>query len=345
MNFSWLPSPRKLLIWLITAVALLILYALRVQLWTALTPFVFAVLLALLIAPLVELLERRGVPRSLAILLIYLVVILAIVVLGIFVIPAIVSEVEGLVARLPQLFADAQELLNSLQERFDWLEFETTLTQVLLDTLQDIQQWLVAVLSGIIPLISSIFSHVITILLVPLLAFYFLKDREIIHRGLENLVPVKSRGRITALFTRIGDTLGTWIRGQMLVGLIVGFIVFVGLEIVGMDFALILGVITTLVDIIPYFGPFIAGAPAVLLALAHSPTMAFKVLLVELIAQQVESQLITPQIMSKQLDLHPLVVIFALLLGGQIGGLLGLLFAVPIAAILKVTVEFFLEGE
>ena len=115
-----------------------------------------------------------------------------------------------------------------------------------------------------------------------------------------------------ALFSRIDDKLGAWIRGQLTVGFIVGFLTFIGLEIVGMDFALVLGIAVGLTNIIPYFGPVIGAAPAVFLAALRSRTMLLKVLIVQVVAQQLESSIITPQVLGHQLGMHPLLIIFAL---------------------------------
>lgn len=340
MAFGWFPSPKTLLIWAGGALSLLLLYSLRGQLLPALTPFVFAILLAYLLEPFVDALQGKGVPRIVAILVMYALVIFILVMFGVFVIPTIVDEVNRLIKQVPALTVEVQNLIQRLQDEYSRINLPTTVTDTIQRNLLSIQNYLLGLLNGVPQAIFSLLSKVVTIVLIPILSFYMLKDLNDIKRALVNLVPTNHRSRVVALFSRIDDTIGAWIRGQLTVGFIVGFLVVIGLEIVGMDFSLMLGTITGMTNIIPYFGPIIGAAPAIALALLRSPGMALKVLLVQLVAQQIESNFITPQVLGRQLGLHPLIIIFALLLGAQFGGLAGLLFAVPVAAVIKVVVEF-----
>lgn len=342
-GFNFLPSPRTILIWGGSAVGLFFLYSLRAQIMPALTPFLFAILLAYLLSPFVEALEKRKVPRTLAILLIYGVVIALLVVGGMYGIPVLVNEVNVLIAQLPGLTEQAQELLLTLEEQFSNFNLPPTITETLNKNILKLQGALDTLLNAIPQLVLDLFGSIIAIILIPILSFYMLKDIELIKQGLLNLAPGGQRGRLLSLFTRIDSQLGAWIRGQLTVGFIVGLLVFVGLEIVGMNFALVLGIVVGLTNIIPYFGPVIGAIPALFLAVLRSPGMFLKVLIVQVIAQQLESNLITPQILGRQLGLHPLLIIFSLLLGAQFGGIAGLLFAVPVTAILRETFMFWRE--
>lgn len=343
MAFSWFPSPKTILVWVGTALSLLLVYSLRGQLLPALTPFVFAMLLAYLLEPFVDALERKKVPRVIAILVMYALLLSLVIMFGVFVVPIIVGEVNSLIKQVPALTVEIQNMINHLQDQYSKINLPTSVTDTIQRNLISIQNYLLGLLNGVPQVIFGLFSKVVTIVLIPILAFYMLKDIKDIKRGLVNLVPTGQRTRVVALFGRIDDTIGAWIRGQLTVGFIVGSLVVVGLEIVGMDFSIMLGTITGMTNIIPYFGPIIGATPAVLLALLRSPALAVKVIIVQLVAQQIESNFITPQILGRQLGLHPLIIIFSLLLGAQFGGLAGLLFAVPVAAVIKVVLEFFLE--
>ncbi|HHW98671.1 MAG TPA: AI-2E family transporter [Firmicutes bacterium] len=340
---SFIPSPRSILIWGGSALGLILLYSFRAQILPALTPFLFAVLLAYLLSPFVEALERRKVPRTLAILIIYSLFISALVMAGVYGVPAIVSEVNGLIKQLPSLTQQVQALLAKAEEQFNHFNLPPTITEAVNNNLLKLQVYLDRVLNAIPQFVLNLFGSIVAIILIPILSFYMLKDIELIKQSLLNLVPGGHRGRIVALFSRIDDKLGAWIRGQLTVGFIVGFLTFIGLEIVGMDFALVLGIVVGITNIIPYFGPIIGAAPALFLGLLRSPLMFVKVLIVQVVAQQLESNLITPQILGRQLGLHPLLIIFALLLGAQFGGVVGLLFAVPITAVVREIVIFWRE--
>lgn len=342
-SFNFFPSPRSILIWGGTAIGLFLLYSWRAQLAPALTPFLFALLLAYLLSPFVEALEKRKVPRTLAILIIYSVFIAGLVMAGIYGIPAIVNEVNVLVKQLPSLTLQVQELLAKAEEQFSHFNLPPTITETLENNLMKLQGYLDRLLNAIPQFILDLFGRIVAIILIPILSFYMLKDVELIKQGLLNLAPGGQRGRIIALFSRIDEKLGAWIRGQLTVGFIVGFLVFIGLEIVGMDFALVLGIVVGITNIIPYFGPIIGAIPALFLGLLRSPLMFLKVLLVQVVAQQLESNLITPQVLGRQLGLHPLLIIFALLLGAQFGGIAGLLFAVPVTAVIREVIAFWRE--
>lgn len=336
-----LPSPKTMFVWAMTALALLFVYSIRGYLLPALSPFIFAVLLAYLLSPFVDALQRKKVPRILAILLMYALVIFLVIMFGAFVIPTIVDEINALVKQVPELILKVQNIILELQEQYSKINLPASVTETIESNLNSIQNYLLGLLNGVPQVIFGFLSKSVTIVLIPILSFYMLKDVEHIKRGLINLVPARQRTRVVSLFGGIDDTLGAWIRGQLTVGFIVGFLTVIGLEIVGMDFSLMLGTITGVTNIIPYFGPIIGGAPAVALALLRSPAMALRVVAVLFVAQQIESNFITPQVLGKQLGLHPLVIIFALLLGAQFSGLAGLIFAVPVAAVIKVVVEFF----
>lgn len=331
------------MLWSATAIGLFILYSLRAQILPALTPFLFALLLAYLLSPFVEALEKRKIPRTLAILIIYSLFIAGLVIAGMYAIPAIVNEVNVLVKQLPSLTQQVQELLVRAEEQFNHFNLPPTVTETLEKNLLKLQVYLDRLLNAIPQFILDLFGRIVAIILIPILSFYMLKDIELIKQGLLNLAPGGQRGRLIALFSRIDDKLGAWIRGQLTVGFIVGFLTFIGLEIVGMDFALVLGTVVGITNIIPYFGPIIGAIPALFLALLRSPLMFLKVLIVQVVAQQLESNLITPQILGRQLGLHPLLIIFALLLGAQFGGIAGLLFAVPVTAVIREVIAFWRE--
>ncbi|HBK84502.1 MAG TPA: AI-2E family transporter, partial [Firmicutes bacterium] len=227
----------------------------------------FALLLAYLLSPFVEALEKRKVPRTLAILIIYSLFIAGLIMAGVYGIPAIVNEVNVLIKQLPSLTEQVQSFISGAQEQFDLFNLPPTVTETLQSNLLKLQGYLDRLLNAIPQFIVDLFGRMVAIILIPILSFYMLKDIELIKKGLLNLAPGGHRGRIIALFSRIDDKLGAWIRGQLTVGFIVGFLTFIGLEIVGMDFALVLGLLVGITNIIPYFGPIIGAIPALFLAL------------------------------------------------------------------------------
>ncbi len=341
MLSNWqLPSPRKVLIWGGVTVFLFFIYTIRGYLFAALNPFIAAILLTYLLEPFVSTLEKKKVPRIVAILVMYALVACLIAMFGIFVIPTIVEEVNGLIKQLPTFFATIQETIWELQDQYSRINLPPSVTETINNNLISLQNYLISLLNGVPQLIFGLVGQIFSLVLIPILAFYMLKDLAHIKRGLVRLIPSSRRSRLVGLFGRIDDTFGAWIRGQLTICFLVGFLTAIAMEIVGMDFSLMLGTIAGLVDVIPYFGPFIGAAPAVVLALLRSPALAIKVVIAFVVVQQIESNILSPQILGDRLGLHPLIIIFSLMLGAQFGGLLGMIFAAPMAAVIKVVIEF-----
>jgi predicted PurR-regulated permease PerM len=167
-----------------------------------------------------------------------------------------------------------------------------------------------------------------------------LKDSNHISTRLLNFLPVSIREEFINLWGKIDNVLTNFIRGHLLVAGIVGLLTTIGLLIIKMKFALILGIIAGLADLIPYFGPILGAVPAVVLALLDSNVQVFYVILVMIIVQQLESNLLSPKILGDSVGLHPLAVIFVLLTGGHFFGVVGMIIAVPFAAVIKIVINY-----
>ncbi len=329
-----LPPASRLLRWLLVGLVVLGLYAIRAKIGTALAPFLYALLLAYLLAPMVAFLERQHLSRTMAIAAVYLLLLVCLVLLGIYVIPTIVAQINSLVKQLPAISIWAQELLADLGDQYERINLPPAVVESIEASLIRLQGSLTKLLNLLGQFIVGLFSSAVSIVLVPILSFYMLKDMEQIQRSLLNLFPSRHQGLVLALFRRVDTKLGAWVRGQVSISLITGGLIFVCLRLVGMDYALVLGLLVAIFNIIPYFGPIIAAIPAILLGLLRAPILGLKVLIVQVVVQHFESTVLVPHILGRELGLHPLVIIFALLLGAQFGGILGMVLAAPVAAIL-----------
>lgn len=325
-SFSW---SRVLLPLLIAG----ILFALRSQIGSALAPFLYAVLLAYLLVPIVRLLEKHGFSRGWAIAAIYLLLLLALVLLSLYVIPTVYAQINSLVRHLPAFSVRAQELLFDLIDQYERIDLPPAIVDAIEANLQRIQGTLIALFNLIGQFILGLVNSIVIIILVPILTFYMLKDMETIQQSLLALVPTAYRPGVLGVLGKISNKLGAWIRGQVSIGLITGGLMFLGMKLVGMDYALVLGILVAIFNFIPYFGAIIGATPAVLLGLLRSPALGLKVLIVQVVVQQIESSVLVPQILGKELGVHPLLIIFALLLGSQFGGVLGMVLAAPVASI------------
>lgn len=326
--------PAGWLLWLKVGLGVAAVYGLRTKLIPALTPFFYALLLAYFLVPLVRQLEARGLPRVTAILVVYLLLLVGVTLLGVYVIPTMVAQVNSFIKQLPTISIRAQELLLQLADQYERIDLHPAIMESIQNSLLRLQGGLTSLFDLIGQFFFSLFSSVVVIILVPILSFYILKDMETIQAGILDLVPASYQPRVRFLAARVNAKLGAWVRGQVLVGLITGALVFAGLQVLGMDYALVLGLLVAMFNVIPYFGAIMGAVPAVLLGLLRSFNLGIKVLILQVVVQQIESFVLAPQILGRELSVHPLLLILALLIGTQFGGVLGMLLAGPVVAIL-----------
>jgi predicted PurR-regulated permease PerM len=174
---------------------------------------------------------------------------------------------------------------------------------------------------------------------VPFLAFYILKDFQLIEKTVLAIVPKEKRKQVITLLVDIDTALGNYIRGQLLVCMIIGILAYAGYWMIGMPYALLLACLVAIFNIIPYLGPFFGAAPAIILASTISLKMVLMVAVVNTVCQILEGNVISPQVVGRSLNMHPLLIIFALLVGGELAGVVGLILAVPCFAVIKVVLQ------
>ncbi|GGK20549.1 UPF0118 membrane protein YueF [Caldalkalibacillus thermarum] len=324
------------IIWLASQVSF-IFTPIRVAFQTLLMPFLLAGVLFYVMKPIVDFLAEHRVPRAMAILLLYVAVIGVLVGLSLAVGPIFQQQMNRLIETAPAI-ADllwSQWLyFQANQANFpdfvnDWIEQATVY----------VQQLMSAIGQNLANIISGITSFVITLAIVPFILFYMLKDGHRFPEGILKLLPEDKRTEAQAILSGMNKALSTYVLGQLIVSLCVGIMVYIGYLIIGLEYSLILALVAMLTNVIPFIGPFIGTFPAVIVGLIDSPWMMLKVIIVVVIAQQIESNLISPQVMGRVLDVHPLTIILLLLVAGSLAGIIGLILAVPIYAVSKVVVK------
>jgi predicted PurR-regulated permease PerM len=189
---------------------------------------------------------------------------------------------------------------------------------------------------SVLTTIFGVFSTVLSILLVMVLTFYFTAEEQSMRRALLTLLPNRYGPDITRMLNNTQRRLGLWLRGQLILSLIIGLLVYIGLSIIGIKYALILALLATLLEVVPFVGPVIAGAVASLLALSmgYSWTVVGLVILLYFVVQQLENNLIVPKILGESVQINPLLIIIAVLVGAKLGGVVGALLGVPVVAII-----------
>ena len=305
-------------------------------------PIIITGFLYFLLNPMVNQLQKWKLPKTLAIVVIYLVVV-GLIVLGIGnLAPVISNQVTDLANDLPEYAEITEEYIINLSDtdQFQWLMTQDYVTvdeieQRITDFAETLPNRITAGLSNIVSLIANI---AITIVTVPFLLFYLLKDGEKLTPAISKFIPLPYREEGVKTLKDTTKTLSSYIQGQITVALFVGTLAYIGYLIIGLPYALVMALIVAVTNIIPYVGPIIGGAPAVILGLFESPTKAFLVLVVILIAQQLEGNLLSPLILGKTLDTHPATIIIVLLVAGNLAGVLGMILAIPSYAVTKTIV-------
>ncbi|WP_427339136.1 AI-2E family transporter [Caloranaerobacter sp. DY30410] len=338
----------KIIATLLTVFFIYIIYKITKDVTGLFTPFILAIGLSYLLNPMVNSLEKKKVPRALGVLLVYLILIGFILIISFSIFPKLTSEFKKLIDVLPNFFNDAYEFFNELYIRYskniENLPPELQgINEVVKSNLDKIQVTIMNSLKNFTNSIMQVFSKAFSFILIPILTFYFLKDKDYFKKKIILLIPKVYRHDVLYVFREIDVILGKFIRGQLIVAAFVGVATTIGLLILGIDFALIIGIIAGIANVIPYFGPIIGIIPALVFALMKSPLKALWVIILFTAIQQFESGIISPKIVGESVGLHPVVVIFSLLLGGSYFGIWGLLLAVPTAAILKIVINFIIN--
>ncbi len=312
------------------------LYPKREMIYAVIALFFSAFIIAYVLNPVVTTLTQRRLSRSVAVLIIFGLFFGILALLITSLVPSIVAEIQDLVEFLPTYTVRLQDFIQSLQSQYDRFNLPESVRVVIDEGISDAEGYLISAFDDITERIVALFQYILVLLLLPLLVFYFLRDFNLFKDKIRDAIPSSYRHKVSLLVKEMDTTLGAYIRGILLISFLVGSMVYLGLLFLRVEFALVLAIVSGITNLIPYFGPIIGSVPAIFIALLDSPLLALKVLLLIFVVQQIESQLISPPILGKTLGIHPLLILFALILGGRLAGLLGLLLAVPIMAMLRI---------
>ncbi len=313
----------------------------RVLFFLALTALMFAglkVLLALFLAIvvsaglefIVNFLERRGLPRTLGVVLVFLFA--AILFIAIF------SVV------LPVLVVDINTILNTTLKELGRDPFWGPI--VGLQAAETANVWLSRISEtlwngGAAPwgVISNVFGGLLLTFSVVIISFYLSLSRDGIERFIRAVLPSDYEEATLDIYERSRKRIGLWFRSQIILSLIMGFMVFAALSVLGVKYAALFALLAAVFELVPYIGPILSGSAAVLTALVASPFLAFYTLIAFVAIQQIENHVLVPLIVGRSVGMHPVIVIVSLLIGVEVGGFLGILVAVPAAVVLQEVVE------
>jgi predicted PurR-regulated permease PerM len=308
-----------------------------------LTPFILAAIFAYIFNPVVNFFSHHlRLPRALAVLIIYLAIVIVVAMASMAFSSRIVDESMELRHQATVITKTARTQINSLP---DWLKPAIT------DTLSSFEKGSFISTPAVISFLPKALSQILSFIIFLFAAFYFLKEGRNMFDKLLNFVPNGYKIEVDILFRRVNSVLGGYLRGQVFLIVFVALALFIILTILGVKFALLLAVFSGFAEIVPIIGPILAASVAALAAYIGGTSnvglaplqMALAVVVVYTVVRQIQDYLVNPFVMGKITKLHPLVILFSVIAGEHIAGIVGLILAVPIAAVIKIIFEYSLD--
>ncbi len=283
--------------------------------------------------PIRDFLEEKNVPRTIAIILIFILLFICFALVVMFIWPFLSQQINEFTATPKEKIKEVEEKTIDFLNSFNFTSLnERQLQETIIFYGKQLMQY---ILNNITFALSSI-AHIASYFIVtPFLLFYLLKEDYGMFSGAIDIFPISKRKNIKKISENVDKTLAQYINGQVLVACIVGFLIGVGYTIIGLNYAFALAFLAFVFNLIPFCGPFISTIPALLIGISHSPFMAFKVLLVVSTVHLLDLNLISPRIVGYTLNVHPTTIILLLVLGFSLGGFLGLFVITPLYAVCK----------
>lgn len=293
-----------------------------------------SIIISAALSPAVDKLNKKGIPRTLSIVFMYLLILGILGGLIYFVFPPMVTQIQQLTDSLPGYFKTFSNFITSLRD-----VSTNGILSASQANLTSLSNFLGEFINNILNTTLGFFSGAAALLMILVLTLYFLLDENGIKKFFISLLPIRQKTRIISMTSKIGHKLGGWLRGQIILGIIVGVVVYIGLIILKMPYALTLAIVAGLFEIIPIIGPILAAIPAILVAFTISPTIALVVTIFYILVQELENKLLVPKIMQYAVGLNPITIIIIILIGAKLMGIIGVLLAVPVAAVIYVILE------
>jgi predicted PurR-regulated permease PerM len=334
-------SPRVVVLLVAAAVLGLILWMAR----DSVRPFIVGLLLVYLLDGPVHRLSRAGVRRPIAILIVYVAAIAAFVAFMAITLTPLINEILRFAADFPNLANQLNQRIQDLSDYYSHLQIPPSIREWIDSLIAGLQSGqpgaglnlalLLPLVTGAGSLIGAVFGYVI----LPVWVFYLLKDRVALVQAFDRALPAAWRFDTWVLLRTVERVFGQWVRGQLILGFAVGIFTFIGLIILSRtvdpifgQYAVLLSVIAGILELLPIIGPIIAAVPAVLLAATAGIESVVAALILYSLVQQIENNFLVPKIQGDATDLHPAAVMFAIIIGGALAGLIGAILALPIAA-------------
>jgi len=299
---------------------------------------IISIIIAYFLNPLVNFFEKKGLQRTLATLAVYLLILGVFIVLFILVLPRTGRELRRLATNLPDYITSLTQWSESFYNKYtntvgEMPEIMVSVEKIFSQNIEMIQSGLATGVEKFVLGVVGMFSRIISWILTPILTFYFLADKDQFIQWIKKMIPESKKEEVFVLAREIDGALSSFIRGRLFMAVAVGIATTIFLFIVGVEFAIVIGFITGLADIIPYIGPFLGFVPAVIFAFMASPIKAVWVGIFFILIQWGENNIIAPKVLGKTTGIHPLTVLLSIIIGGTIFGVMGMILAVPFVSV------------
>ena len=311
---------------------------------TIVAPAILATVAYYLFNPVINWLEKHKVKRLWGIIILCFLIIASLTGLSVLIVPVIHEQVISFVNNFPGYVDTLSGTFNqwsgnsifgpTVKSAAQWFN------RFIRDVPGNIVDNLNTTTTSISNILSTVSSVVTTLVVFPIILFFLLKDDKRFIQATIKIIPPKFRKDFITVFATINEQVGSFIKGQLIVSICIGILMFIGFTIIGLNYAAILALVVASTCIIPFLGPTIAIIPALIVALIDSPFMLLKLLVVWIVVQTLEGNFVSPNIMGKSLKIHPITIMAVLLVMGELLGVIGLILGIPIYAIIKVVVSF-----
>ena len=309
-------------------------------------PIIISIILAFILNPLVNFFcrlrfgsSKLHINRSIAVLLSFLCTALLVLIMGTFVLLPFIHEFDKFMMDLPALIMRIQNITTNLQRQASMLELPPNINTIIEQTIASAASFSADLARRILQAFFGFASSIVQLVVVPVLTYYFLRDWRILKEQIVIMFAAEFHSKVHKVIEEMAIVVSAYIRGQAIISIIIGFIVFSGMYLSGVGYPLVLGLLAACTETIPIVGPIVGSIPAIMLAYLVSPSLSFKVILFYIIVHQLENHIIVPNIMGHTINLHPVVVIISLLIGYQLLGIVGMMVAVPVTALLRVLIK------
>lgn len=313
---------------------------------TVISPFFIGLVIAWLLDPMVSWFQKNGIKRSFSTIIVFLAFIGVIILFFALMIPALVNQVNDFISYAPRILDYIKDASDNLFSRLSLIydyDFSAIKESIYVTLTNLISSVTVDIPNKIVKIASAIISGGLNIVLGLFVGFYMLFDFNNVRKHIITFLPKKIHSDAITLSDNLNKTLKSYVQGTLIIMLILFVFQSVALKIAGLSSPMLFGLFCAVTNVIPYFGPYIGGIPAVLVGFTISPVVGFGALIAVVVAQLLESYFLNPLVMSKSMKLHPVTIMLGLLIFGHFFGILGMVLATPAIACLKILFNFFNE--